>query len=321
MYINLNTVPKRVRTVKNFAAPNPWQNNQAERWSVEAYVMVNSDHAEHFVPPTKPNRWLHGAEVHGIRSDSDGRNHLLPASLDELWKTKQVPDEALPRLLHAVEPQLKRRDFRPQGGVKAMIVFSAIFFLIACALMGFVLFGLSDNDYASIQELKTTNEEWFARPMREGEFVNGDDAITLEGSVPVPGAVTVPSDVRGEFPSTGYSLGWFRAGASGERRLLLTNSPDARNSAMLLYGTTYSPRTLGLPDSLMNDFKTKVTKFNADQVLCFTWDGRPRTWSLPGAGMTALAAGVCLFTLFPLILILALRRRPQKQMQWLRERL
>ena len=37
----------------------------------------------------------------------------MPESLMELWRTKRVTTEALPDLLHRIEPQLARSDFRP----------------------------------------------------------------------------------------------------------------------------------------------------------------------------------------------------------------
>ena len=49
----------------------------------------------------------------GIRSEIDGEERLLPESLSELWLTKRIPAESLPRLLCLMQPSLKKNDYRP----------------------------------------------------------------------------------------------------------------------------------------------------------------------------------------------------------------
>lgn len=325
MYFNFNTVPKRTRTVNRFKAPNPWRNNQDEEWSTEAYLMVNADYADQFVAPTQPSRrhkWIYGEEVYGIRSESDGRYHILPEALDVLRKQNRVPDEAIPRLLFEIEPQLKRRDFRRHLANKGSVIAMLVFFLFVCALVGVLLYaaGGAQSYTPPDESQKVRTQEWFNRPMREGEFVYGDDTITLDGYVPVKTPITTPGD-SGWFSSgdRNYALAWFRAGR--EYRLLLTTS-YSQQSAYLLYGVTYSPRTLGIPESLLGELKGKIKNLNTDQVLLFAADNRRANspWSLDprflGIGLFA-----CLIGFFPLALIYFMRRRPRKQMEWLLSRL
>lgn len=326
MYINLNTVPKRVRTINRFSAPNPWNNGQPEEWSTEAYLMVNADYAERFVAPVDPDsrktKWLYGAERLGIRSESDGRYHMLPESLAELWKTQRVPVEALPRLLREIEPQLRRTDFNPILGHNKAFIALAIPFLITLGIIVIAFYALSTGgpSYAELQELKTTNEAWFARPMREGEFVYGDGAITLAGAIDVPFAVNDPGGTFSSDPSGKRTLGWFRAGR--EHRLVLMGSSYTPNSSYLLYGVTYSPQTLGIPASFIDEIKTRVSDLNADQILYFGVTGSGSAgWRWPDASYVALGLAACLVSLAPVLLILMLRRKRRRQMAELLARL
>jgi hypothetical protein len=112
-------------------------------------------------------------------------------------------------------------------------------------------------------------------------------------------------------------LGWLRAGR--EYRLVLVNNYSPR-SAYLLYGTTYSPRTLGLPDSFITELKSKIKNLNTDQVMCLYWDNRKTSLRNLESPILFLALAVFLISLFPLLLMIFLRRRPRRQMKWLLER-
>jgi hypothetical protein len=86
-----------------------------------------------------PPRWFWGGEeFYALRSGAKGAVHFLPASLARLWKTQRVPAASLPRLLHDLEPSLKKSDHQPRlstpTGRKVMLIVLAF---IALACVGF----------------------------------------------------------------------------------------------------------------------------------------------------------------------------------------
>jgi hypothetical protein len=115
-------IPIRIRTVGKFWGPNPWKGAPSVEWSIEAYRMVQeryaalveqdpSGKAANFVAPK--------GEALGIRSETDGSRYMLPGVLADLWRSKQVGDRELPRLIHAIEREMTSRDYLPLYGAGA----------------------------------------------------------------------------------------------------------------------------------------------------------------------------------------------------------
>ena len=121
--------PARVRTEASFTAEDPWNQNYRTAFTIEAYMLMFPGTAP--APGTKP---LAGY-LYGIRSELDGREHMLPEALSELWRTNQITAEALPRLLKQMQPKLKAWDYRPILRNKMLTVLqyivSILFLLIA----------------------------------------------------------------------------------------------------------------------------------------------------------------------------------------------
>jgi hypothetical protein len=138
--------------VGRFTAPNPWNQGARTEWTLNVYFILN----EAFGTPEtasrlKPNR-LYRPEVIGICSESDGRYHLLPRSLSNLWKKNQVPNERLPELLKAIEPKLRDGDFwHPFKDITSAIL---TFLLASLSLMPLTLYFLSNGrDFHDPQNL------------------------------------------------------------------------------------------------------------------------------------------------------------------------
>jgi hypothetical protein len=144
------------RTGESFVAPDPWNGGKRAEFTIEFYKIVHEyagrENAAHLEK-------LHGADHFGIRSNAGGQFHQLPDSLSDLWRTKRVAKESLPRLLHELQPSLRNYDYsrilhhrriEGRGGLYALCSFSfMIIFLFAFLddrsavfAMGFVFCGL-----------------------------------------------------------------------------------------------------------------------------------------------------------------------------------
>lgn len=100
--------PILVGSGETFVAADPWNGGVVTQFTVEFYKIV-------------PKGWnraygarmakLHGVDLFNIRSSAGGPSHRLPDSLTDLWQSKRVATEALPRLLHMLQPSLRKYDY------------------------------------------------------------------------------------------------------------------------------------------------------------------------------------------------------------------
>jgi hypothetical protein len=144
------------RTGESFVAADPWNGGKRAEFTVEFYKIVHEyagrENAAHL-------ERLHGADHFSIRSSAGGQSHQLPDSLSDLWRSKRVAKESLPRLLHELQPSLRSYDYsrilhhrriEGRGGRYAlcplsfMIIFLFAFLNDRSAVfaMGFVFCGL-----------------------------------------------------------------------------------------------------------------------------------------------------------------------------------
>jgi hypothetical protein len=135
LLIARSLVPVRVKTETSFTADDPWNGNHRTSYTVEAYLKLFKGSKP---PKTKP---LGAIYLYGIRSNIDGVERMLPDSLSELWRTQRVRTEALPRMLNQMEPALKKGDYRPVLGNKALSVIIRIVIILfgLLALLPFVI--------------------------------------------------------------------------------------------------------------------------------------------------------------------------------------
>src|SRR5688500_4831684 len=99
-------VPRRMKTVGRFSAPDPWNDNAPAEFSIEAYRLFG----EH-VRVVRDTKWLGLGYLHGISSSLDSRDRLMPDALTELWRTGRLTPEQLPGILYQIAASLKPADF------------------------------------------------------------------------------------------------------------------------------------------------------------------------------------------------------------------
>jgi hypothetical protein len=130
--------PILVGTGEIFMAADPWNGGQSSQFTVEFYKTVPKGMGREYGARMAK---LHGVDLFNIRSSAGGPSHRLPDSLTDLWRSKRVATEALPRLLHELQPSLRKYDyyrilhhrrFEWGGALYALFVFGImILFLIS----------------------------------------------------------------------------------------------------------------------------------------------------------------------------------------------
>ena len=112
MYLKYATV--QISRLRTFRAPDPWNNGQICDWNLNYYGIATAISADRDLAELtqSPNFDRVQCESLGIQAQPNGRYHILPGSLGELSRDRQVADEELPALLHRIEPQLEDLDFK-----------------------------------------------------------------------------------------------------------------------------------------------------------------------------------------------------------------
>jgi len=151
VYLNLAVSPLKVRELRRVRARDPWAASTIEaEWSIILYRMVMADYlageawkkpkprAPGEVDPGPGGRALRRTENVGLETAGSGFR-LMPRALFSLWREGRVRDEALPRLLHQMEPHLKAADFRPPA---SPIMIGLLAIPVAAVLLGFIAVAL-----------------------------------------------------------------------------------------------------------------------------------------------------------------------------------
>lgn len=245
LHMRLNTQPVRVRTADRFFAPNPWDAHNPTlpaEWSVEVYAIVNVDLVHQFVSnlgrkahagsaKTKNSRTnLAGMQTLGIRSDADGRYHLLPQALAEMWQRGEVESAQLPHLLRSVEQNLTKRDFLVTRTNTALKFLLAFFILGALGMVAAYLFLEAPTNHTFRNQ---TAAEWLAQPMNQEQAIYVTNNVPLTGTTPVPFALAPPPGVNSYDQMQGggshYVAAW--APSSEGHRLIILRASELRNAA------------------------------------------------------------------------------------------
>jgi hypothetical protein len=109
----------------SFVADDPWNANRQAAFSLDSYVYT--------VVGTKvrPNSRPAGIYRHGIRSELGGGAHDLPDSLYFAWRAGRIKAEALPRLLHELQPTLTDGKWGDYGVDISNRAFTIVFWIAA----------------------------------------------------------------------------------------------------------------------------------------------------------------------------------------------
>lgn len=128
-------VPRRVRNAGGFTAPDPWNGNRHTDFTIEVYVLIDARVPRSAITKDAGRR---GQPMYGIKSEIDGKERMLPASLVELWRTSRIPAEALPRLLRQMQSSLKESDYGPAQGLKIQLWMMVGASLVAFSIVPFI---------------------------------------------------------------------------------------------------------------------------------------------------------------------------------------
>ena len=125
---------QRLRTLGRFTAGDPWNGNRPTEFSIEEYVMMPAGSAQ----ALDTSQFVHRI---GLRSETDGSQHMLPESLVELWRRGQVAPERIPALAQAIEPRIVKDDLNlilHQNSTKTIVLPLAAVFAVTVLVGVFV---------------------------------------------------------------------------------------------------------------------------------------------------------------------------------------
>lgn len=140
MYIQVDQVPLRTATLRKFSGTNPWGDSASADYEIMLYSVFAGGYASPDAPGVQkaiarnekiglpPTRLLRGDELLALHCN--GQRHMMPRALARLWVAGRIKDEQLPRVLHSLEPHLRRTDL-PTRDTGRIIAFFALFFLLA----------------------------------------------------------------------------------------------------------------------------------------------------------------------------------------------
>jgi hypothetical protein len=268
-------VPVRFRSIARFAGPNPWMGAASTEWSIEVYRMVQERYASlveqnptgratDFVAPKR--------EALGIRSDADGRYHMIPVILAQLWQSKLVNATQLPRLIHAIEPELQRTDYVPFFGVGTSPALQnwacGIILGLGVVLLGVYLFLVPPASHSSVN---ITTQEWLSHPVTGSQAWYVSQPVQIEGAVQAPSAVKAPAGVTEIGYNSGSLIGWYKA-AEGHRLALIGNDFRSEIPRLRLSGIVLKTSEIGLPPRLLQQIASKAPDINTEYIFCTHWD-------------------------------------------------
>jgi hypothetical protein len=113
-------VPRAIQTLRHFRAPDPWTGDAAAEWTLNWYTFETNPRGrrsqEAYIksriaksPLADAAKRKQSGVLTGI--ETAGRYHLLARMLAKRWRCGECEDQALPLLLHRIEPRLRRTDF------------------------------------------------------------------------------------------------------------------------------------------------------------------------------------------------------------------
>jgi hypothetical protein len=320
---SLKMVPVPVQTLGEFIAPNPWTGNPRETWTLKVYALVSETFATsarwRFLDKERKqtedlatrrariqNNKLKMGQTIGFES-ADGRVHMLPRMLLQLWQAREVSDAALPALLKDFEPALKKSDFRMY---RPRLIFKveAILFLV----FGFLALTLLAADKTldtGHRQTQPKQAAWLEQPMHEQTvWVQGQGVQSLGCFRLRPGLVQPPARLN-TYGTLGLICGFQ---AQNETRLALMDVQEselrtmAPKSVIVLRGVVLPPDRLGLSPQLMDALGKRLPQLNKNFIFVYNADwGNPDGFSLGEATPIVAWVGIALMLPFAFYLFFA----------------
>ena len=317
MIINLNLRPVKVRTLRQFTAADPWSNRAGAPWSISLFRMVMEDYAVAAAwkemnraptaaaddDPRPGGRALKRDEAIGLETPRDGMR-LLPRALTRRWLDGEARDDALPELLHRLEPRLRRVDFKPLPPTALFAILAAIPGLILLAL----LWALLTPTHAAQRNVTLDTAQWLAAPLDAATVIFEGSRLKLADRSPAPANFQLPGDIVAQVPPD--RLGVVKA--ARESRVVLYSSRLEYNGALEIWGGTVVPmgELAGLADALTTP-RQRTPNLNIAFVLVADGDRKGSLLDLRLDHEPAFAA-VIAGTMLPLLaLITVLWLRPR----------
>ena len=290
MYVpigSLKWIPVRAQDLGEFIAPNPWNGVPNEKWSINVYILTSESFAttarwnlikqeqkskdDLATKRQKAKKKLSFAKTIGIESP-DGRTHMLPRMLIDLWQAGEVQDTQLPTLLKDFETPLKRSDFRMKR-LRMLFVGESYMFLCfgILALLGFLTIQALTHSPSGHAQIRPTQSAWLSEPMTEhaiwaqGQGVTAEHCFHLrEGVVHTPAGLNTYGKLD--------ALCSFKA--QNESRLMLMEAPERNpaGSTLVLRGVVLPPSQFGLSPQLMTNLAQKVPGLNTSEILAYNVD-------------------------------------------------
>jgi hypothetical protein len=147
---------RRVRGLTTFSAPDPWNDNQQGSFRLDEYEIEPPQSN----PLSSAALALRGRPlVCALQSDLDSGPHFVPQSLSELWKSKHVPDAALPQLAWSFPQPLNQWDFIL---VRATDAFSRLIWLTRAPWLIFLAVLVARNLFTDRPAWTTAESAWLA---------------------------------------------------------------------------------------------------------------------------------------------------------------
>jgi len=229
---------------------------------------------------------------------------LLPRALARQWLDGEARDDALPELLHRLEPRLRRVDFKPPP--------STAIFAILAAIPGLILLGLLWALLAprpSVQRNITLDTaQWLAAPLQAATVIFEGGRLKPTDRFPAPANLRLAGDIVAQPPPDRLGI----VKAARESRVVLYSSRLEYNGALEIWGGTVVPMGdfSGIADALTQP-RRRTPDLNISFVLVADGGRKGSLLDLRLGDEPALAA-VIAGTMLPLLgLITVLWLRPR----------
>ena len=258
-------VPRRMKTVGRFTAPDPWNGNAPAEFTIEAYRLFNPA-----IRALRDTRGLGLAYLYGISSEIDGADRVLPEALAELWRRGEVAPEKLPSMLAQVAPTLKPEDYRVWIGTKlhwwylgavALVLLGTVWFIArAWPKEGWEVAGLP-------RDMKLA--EWLNTPMRVGHDVRVRDQFPTPAGMQRVRELKPPALYRELQEDNEHLLIWLKD-ARGHRLLIKRASDYDPRAAIVPDGIVVPTNEIGLDETTRKALAESVPGLDLETAL---WNG------------------------------------------------